>query len=172
MSSSGIPINQNELVRAVGVALGHDFAGPLEYVTDFLGGGAAASNTVGAWRVTEAAPPGVAPRWSMVLKVLRHSENSDTYWPSSRDPSDPMYWRREVDAYESGLLSSFAGGFRAAAPYGAFLQSDGSYNLWCEDVQVSQEKSGPWLITPSQRDSSDELRESTSCGGSCLTRLG
>ena len=66
---------------------------------------AAPAATAGLWWVS--APPEAA-----FLKVV-HAGGNHPRWPSSLDPSDPWYWRREPLAYESGLLSLLGGGLRA-----------------------------------------------------------
>lgn len=63
-----------------------------------------------------------------VLKLVAHDSGGNARWPSSLDPHDPWYWRREPLVYESGL----------AEPFGAprliawFERGDGSVALWLE----------------------------------------
>ena len=63
-----------------------------------------------------------------VVKTLRPRVDGHPHWPASTDPDDPMWWRREADAYGSGLLP--AGDLRAARC--AWIDDRGS--LFNQDV--------------------------------------
>jgi hypothetical protein len=65
--------------------------------------------------------------WSLILKVL--------YSHAGGDPAGSHYWRREADAYQSGLLKALPGGLAAPRCFGVSEQSDGSFWLWLEDVK-------------------------------------
>jgi hypothetical protein len=86
-----------------------------------------ASATAGIWRIS-------GDRWSVVLKLVRHGEGGHPNWLSSEDPDHWYYWRREVLAYQSGLLTSFVGGLRGPRCLGIFERGDGSVALWLEDA--------------------------------------
>jgi hypothetical protein len=86
-----------------------------------------ASASRGIWRVR------VTDR-SAVLKLVAHSEGGSVNWRSGTDPSHWYYWRREVLAYETGLLDALAGGLRAPRCYAATARADGSVALWLEDL--------------------------------------
>lgn len=73
--------------------------------------------------------------WSLILKVLCAREGEQ---PSSRH-----YWRREVEAYRSGLLSELPGELRAPRYFGVTEQPDSCW-LWLEDIQ--DDVSGRWSI--------------------------
>jgi len=79
------------------------------------------------WRVR------VADR-SAVLKLVAHSDGGSVNWRSGADPSHWYYWRREVLAYESGLLASLPGRLRAPRCYAATARDDGGVALWLEDL--------------------------------------
>ena len=51
------------------------------------------------------------------------------------DPAHPFYWRRELEAYRSGLLTEGAGGLAAPHCYGVEERPDGAVWLWLEDVR-------------------------------------
>jgi hypothetical protein len=86
-----------------------------------------ASGTGGIWRLR-------GTGWSIVLKVVHNSEDGHQNWRSGRDPSHWYYWRREVLAYTSGLLTSLAGGLRAPVCHLAAEGGTESVRLWLEDV--------------------------------------
>jgi hypothetical protein len=86
-----------------------------------------ASASAGIWRVR------TADR-SAVLKLIAHSDDGHVNWRSGEDPGHWYYWRREVLAYESGLLASLTGGMRAPRCYVVAPRGDGSVALWIEDL--------------------------------------
>jgi hypothetical protein len=86
-----------------------------------------ASASRGIWRVR------IADR-SAVLKLVAHSDGGSVNWRSGADPSHWYYWRREVLAYDSGLLGSLPGRLRAPRCYAATARDDGSVALWLEDL--------------------------------------
>ena len=65
-----------------------------------------ASASSGIWRVT------LGSR-TAILKLVAHSADGHPNWRSGEDPTHWYYWRREVLAYESGLLAALTGGLRA-----------------------------------------------------------
>jgi hypothetical protein len=86
-----------------------------------------ASASTGIWRVR-------AGEQSAVLKVIAHSDEGHVNWRSGEDPAHWYYWRREVEAYESGLLASLPGGLRAPRCVLVAPRTDGSVALWLEDL--------------------------------------
>lgn len=70
---------------------------------------------------------GAVHAWTAILKVVLADPNRD-------DPAHYNYWRREVLAYESGLLNSLTAGFRTPECYSIDEQDDGSVWLWLEDM--------------------------------------
>jgi hypothetical protein len=85
------------------------------------------SASMGIWRVR-------AGRRSAVLKLIAHSEAGHVNWRSGEEATHWYYWRREVFAYESGLLGDLPGGLRAPRCYFAAPRPDGSVALWLEDL--------------------------------------
>jgi hypothetical protein len=61
-------------------------------------------------------------------------------WRAGAHPADPYYWRREADAYASGMLGDLPAGLRAPACY-AVVDRAGSTALWLEDVGGGTEPS-------------------------------
>jgi hypothetical protein len=85
------------------------------------------SGTAGIWRVR-------AGTTSLVVKIVRHSADGHPNWLTGDDPSHWYYWKREVLAYESGLLESFADGLRGAHLLASVHRDDGTVALWLEDL--------------------------------------
>ena len=65
--------------------------------------------------------------WSLILKVLRPTTDGD-------DPSAWNYYKREVDAYQSGWLDDLPGGLSAPRNFGTVEHSDGTSWIWLEDI--------------------------------------
>jgi hypothetical protein len=86
-----------------------------------------ASASLGIWRVTAGAQ-------SAVVKLIAHSDGGNANWQSGGDPAHWYYWRREICAYESGLLDALPDGARAPRPYLVAPREDGSIALWMEDL--------------------------------------
>lgn len=84
--------------------------------------------TAGVWRVH-------ASGESFVLKLLERGGGNE-YWPAQPRASDPYYWRREAEAYASGLLARLAPPLRAADCHACVERADGSVALWLEDVRL------------------------------------
>jgi hypothetical protein len=117
-----VPLPAEELRAVFGVA-GADRSGvAVERVYEPV-----ASASSGIWRV------GTTGR-SAILKVIAHSDGGHENWRSGQEPSHWYYWRREVFAYETGLLSSLTGGLRAPTCLLATPRGDGSVALWLEDL--------------------------------------
>lgn len=88
-----------------------------------------ASATRGVWRVG-------GPRRSAILKELGPAtETGAVAWRASADPDHPFYWRREADAYASGVLADLPPGLRAPVCYRVDDREDGTTAIWLEDVQ-------------------------------------
>ena len=119
-ASPVIPVG--ELTEVFGPA--HDDAG--EVVVERLYE-PVASASVGIWRVR------LGDR-SAVLKLVAHSPGGSENWRSGPDPSHWYYWRREVLAYETGLLRSLPGRLRAPRCSRVATRPDGSIALWLEDL--------------------------------------
>lgn len=99
---------------------------------------AVASATAGLWRVR------VGDR-SAVVKVLAHApEGGSENWRSGADVTHWYYWRREADAYRSGLLDRLGGGLRAPRCELIAERADGSVALWLEDLPG--EAASTWSI--------------------------
>ena len=131
-------IAESELLEVASRALQHptESVGSVEW--NSMGPVAASSATAGLWRIStgtiDSGGSTSTSQWSAVLKVVHHSKAGHKYWMSSDDVHDPMYWKREAVAYQSGLLDSLHGGLRSAALLGCFDTENGDCHLWLEDV--------------------------------------
>ena len=56
-------------------------------------------------------------------------------WQAGEQPGHWYYWRREVLAYQSGLVFSLAGRLRAPKCYLMSQRADGNVALWLEDLR-------------------------------------
>ena len=75
----------------------------------------------------------------MVLKIA-----SDASEFASHDPTARFYWRREADAYQSGVLNDLPGGHLVAPRCWAVEDRSGNEAwIWLEDIQSS---SDAWSI--------------------------
>jgi Phosphotransferase enzyme family len=87
-----------------------------------------ASASAGIWRVRR-------DDRSAILKVIAHAEGGHENWRSGEEPAHWYYWRREVLAYETGLLESLPGKLRAPTCLLVAPRTDGSVALWLEDLR-------------------------------------
>jgi hypothetical protein len=71
----------------------------------------------------------VSTAWSMVLKAFRGAEGGDSNEITGWD-----YWKREILAYESGLLEDLPAGLRAPHCYGITEHPGPEYWVWLEDL--------------------------------------
>lgn len=118
-----------ELAHLEGALPGDTIAGVEELHADSV-----SAATAGIWRVSVADGSGIERR-TLILKVLHSSTAGHRYWPSSTDEGNPMYWRREADAFESGILAKpYGPGIRAPHCFGVIERQDDSVALWLEDV--------------------------------------
>ncbi len=74
--------------------------------------------------------------WSLVLKIYTPPLERETC-----GVTHPFYWKREPEAYASGLLNTLPRTFRAARCHGISERSDGSVWLWLEDLRDTD---APW----------------------------
>lgn len=82
----------------------------------------------GVYRVTGRAANGVSETpWSLILKVLAPPVHGG-------GPADWNYWRREVDAYQSGALANLPGSLRAPRCHGVSEKPHGQVWVWLEDI--------------------------------------
>lgn len=84
--------------------------------------------TGGLWLVTGSAS-------AAVLKIFRPGFDLDTAWPTSDEPTHWNYWKREVLAYTTDLVSSYAQfGITTPSLLSTSARPDGSIALWLSVV--------------------------------------
>jgi hypothetical protein len=89
---------------------------------------AGAGEGLGVYRLNGGGHDGPAAlRWSLVLKVLGPQADG-------RTTSDWNFWRREADAYRSGVLAELPGDLATPRCLAVTDQPDGSVRLWLEEV--------------------------------------
>jgi hypothetical protein len=71
-----------------------------------------------------------------VLKLLQPGTGGHANWPAAPEPAHPYYWRREAEAYASGLLQRLAPPLRAPDLHACIERADGTVALWLEDVRL------------------------------------
>ena len=84
-------------------------------------------------RLVVSATGGIWRADGRIVKLLRPDRVGHPYWPAEPHPEDPLWWRREADAYASGLLPD--GELRAARCERVVERDDGSVALVLEDVE-------------------------------------
>lgn len=70
--------------------------------------------------------------WSLILKIVHLAEDTPQGWGT--DLLHFGYWKREVLAYQSGILEDLSTSLRAPRCLGVTEQPDGSVWLWLEDI--------------------------------------
>ena len=84
--------------------------------------------TEGIWRVRSAG-------FDAVVKVVVNHPGGDVHWQPSTIPTDWNYWRREADAYRSGLTDAYAAsGVRGPRPLAVVDRDEASIAVWMESV--------------------------------------
>jgi hypothetical protein len=92
--------------------------------------------TAGIYRVSGIARERDMPReWSIMLKLIR--PGAAAWNPAAREMDHPTYWKREVLAYQTGLLESLPGGVTAPRCFAVDQVADECCRLWLMDVRDS-----------------------------------
>jgi hypothetical protein len=92
--------------------------------------------TGGIFRLTGMAQADHEERaWSIILKVVSPAAWLSMTAGRPTASSHPLYWKREVLAYQSGWLDRLPGGLRAPRCLGVEEQADGTIWLWLEEAQ-------------------------------------
>ena len=143
MSIENVPamlVNQETLTPVVRRMLGDDTAQLGDWQLRHLQGGVGGGlETTSVHRLDGHAQVTTGPvTWSVILKILnRHGDD---------DPASSHYWRREADAYQSGVLGELPGRLRAPRCYGVNEEPHrGLCLLWLENVK--QDTDRQWDLT-------------------------
>ena len=125
-------VDATTLAPFVRQALRNDAAETISWKSKALSGGYA-SETVGGYGTYRfegtAHVKEETLSWSLVLKVL-----GKTPQVGSDNPHDWNYWKREILAYQSGLLSDLPGQFSAPCCFGVVEYPNDEFWIWLEDI--------------------------------------
>jgi hypothetical protein len=117
------PIDETILTPLVEQVLGHTSLRLLDWHVEAYGGGASRS----VYRVAgHAAARGTTQPWSLILKVAAVDGRVD--------PTGASYWKREILAYQSGLLADLPAGVRTPRCFGTHEHPGGGGWLWLEEI--------------------------------------
>jgi hypothetical protein len=95
-----------------------------------LGGGLGVFRLVGSAKAAGQLYP-----WSVIVKVFRGSKSTGNPNDTSHIPSAWNYWKREILAYRSGILSQLSGNLVAPRCYGIRQHPHDEWRMWLEDIQ-------------------------------------
>lgn len=70
--------------------------------------------------------------WSLIMKARAGSQKV------SQDPTSWVYWKREVLAYQSGLLADLPGNVVAPRCFGVVEYPGDEFWIWLEDISSKQ----------------------------------
>ena len=108
-------------------------------------------STVGLYQVSGVAENGAGRTvpWEVVLKVLGDPPHSGGPFDVGcvHEPQDWSYWKREAQAFGSGLLSDLPGPFVAVRCFEVTSAADGMQWLWLEALNGAEAKAP---LTPEQ----------------------
>ena len=129
-------LQASDLQPIVDQILDRPHAEVLNWQIQPLSGGAAehTDRGFGIYRVTGAArdDSGETP-WSAVVKILGPSDR-----PDHNKPGHHGYWKREVLAYQSGILEQLPGNIVAPRCYAIQVLPDEKHCIWLEAVDESE----------------------------------
>jgi hypothetical protein len=116
----------------------------LDWTVEPIGHELLTDTTAGLFRFTghgQSAKGGNRP-WTVVLKCINNPKQS------SQQLREATYWRREILAFQSGLLDDLPPGVRAPRCYGVMENEAGAW-VWIEYIQESTSKQ--WSLDYFQR---------------------
>jgi hypothetical protein len=75
--------------------------------------------------------------FSLIIKIVKHGIDADPHglWVAGAEPSHRNYWKREWEAYRSGLLDALPGELRAPRTYLCTEPAPDECWIWMEDVE-------------------------------------
>lgn len=124
--------------------LGEESAGIGDWHCRAIHGGLGVSST-GVFRVAGTARiAGSSLPWSLVLKAIRPPAPDSPTARMELEEGHVIFWRREANAYQAGLLDNLPAGLVAPRCYGVDERPDGSIWMWLEDLQGAI--GWPWPI--------------------------
>ncbi|HEU5102302.1 MAG TPA: hypothetical protein VFU22_24940, partial [Roseiflexaceae bacterium] len=100
-----------------------------------------ASGGLGLFRlIGSATADGSVLPWSLIVKVVGGSNPIGDPSGTNQIPSAWNYWKREILAYRSGILSQLSGNLVAPLCYGITEHPDDEWRIWLEDIQESPKR--------------------------------
>jgi hypothetical protein len=131
-ASLSVALDPAVLTRVVRMALASDTAEVERWQVRPAGASRGAA-TAGVYRVSGIAyDHGTPAAWAVMLKVIRPA--AAAFNPAVRAMDHPIYWKREVLAYASGLLDDLPGGIAAPRCFAVEERADESCWLWLEEI--------------------------------------
>ncbi|MCB8942590.1 MAG: hypothetical protein H6658_02325 [Ardenticatenaceae bacterium] len=132
-------LSETTLIPIISRALQADQITLLDWDIQSAHGGYSHDLTGGIYRLTGTAQRGNGRSpFSLILKIVQA--------PANPTPEDhPHYWKRELLAYQSGLLNNLAPHLHAPHCFAAQEINNTTYWLWLEDVQ--DELGDEWPLT-------------------------
>jgi hypothetical protein len=129
-------LQASDLQPIVGQVLDRPNVEVLEWQIQAISGGSAeyTNRGFGVYRVTGTArdDSGETP-WSAIIKVLGPSDE-----PANNEPGHHGYWKREVLAFQAGILEQLPGNLVAPRCYAIQEMSDDKHCIWLEAVDESE----------------------------------
>lgn len=116
------------LTPLVRQALRNDSAVVTRFEVKALSGGFAGVTVGGHGTYRVVGTAGDVP-WALILKVLGRVSGT-----GSDDPREWNYWKREILAYQSGLLDELPDGVAAPRCFGVTSYPDDEYWIWLQDI--------------------------------------
>jgi hypothetical protein len=99
-------------------------------------GGSEMSGGLGLFRlIGSAQAAGQVYPWSVIVKIVSGSSSSGDPNDTSHISSAWNYWKREILAYRSGILSGLAGNLVAPRCYSVTEHPNDEWRIWLEDVR-------------------------------------
>jgi len=131
-----IPVDPEYVESLLQRALGNQFGQIRELEVQGLKGGLEYGSSI--YRLQGSGVAGGHVRsWSLILKTIHPESQFD-------DPQGYRYWKRETQAYQSGMLQELPGQVTAPRCYAIQEKPDVSVWIWLEDIQDGLEH--PWSI--------------------------
>ena len=81
--------------------------------------------------------------WSVVVKSISRPDPAHDPTGTADTPSAWNYWKREILAYQSGLLADLTGDLVAPRCYAVAEDANGEWRIWLEDIA---ENPTPWTM--------------------------
>ncbi|MCB0081304.1 MAG: phosphotransferase [Caldilineaceae bacterium] len=78
--------------------------------------------------------------WSVVVKSISEPPPAADGANTTHDPAAWNYWRREVAAYQSGILAELTGNLVAPRCYAVTEHPNGEWRIWLEDITESPQQ--------------------------------